>query len=171
MLMNATVPEVPRAAALTALGYVLEELDAYEESPFEQATVDQVLTVICSSMAPAAPASVQQAAVVAMCNALPFVSANFSDAARTAERDSIMQAVCGATQSPHLPVREASFMCIEKIAELYYDHLAPYMEALAGLTFAAAKSARPEDEVRGRPRDRDHDRTRDRPCAHTRVRA
>lgn len=91
---------------------MLEELDAYEESVLDQVTVDQVLTVICLSMAPTSAEQIQQAAVLAMHNALPFVAANFDDA-RRAERNSIMTAVCTATQAPSQPVKEYAFQCIE----------------------------------------------------------
>lgn len=136
---SAALPVDARAAALTTLGYLLEELDRHAESPLQQADVDRCLTVVCGSMAAGAPPPIALAAAKAMFNALPFVATNFDDA-HSAERDSIMTAVCGASQLPAaLPTREVAFQCIERIAELYYDKLSPYMATLAQLTFTAAK--------------------------------
>ena len=142
---NQSLGVAPRAAALTTLGYLLEELDVYDESPLEQAEVDRFLTVVHSAMAVGSPQPVQLAAVKAMLNALPFVATNFEDS-HAQERNSIMAAICAASQLPcTLDVREVSFECITKVAELYYDHLDPYMATLAPLTFAAAAG---QEEVR-----------------------
>lgn len=91
------LPDGPRSAALHALGYLLEELDEYDESPLMQPEVDSALTAICGCMASGA-VPVQRAAVDAMFNALPFVAENFEDKDRVSERNAIMMAICNATQ-------------------------------------------------------------------------
>lgn len=143
VISRGDLPEGPRASALTALGYLLEELDAYADSPLSQPEVDAALTNICGCVhapagAPALPLVIQRAAIDALFNTLPFVAANFEAAN---ERDSIMFSVCSATQTSDGKVRESAFSCIERIAELYYDALGPYMKVLADLTAAAAKGA------------------------------
>jgi len=139
--MRADLPPEPRATALTALGFTLEELDAYDASPLEQPDVDSALTVICSSMQLAAPRAMQVAAGAAMLNTLPFVSANFEEEARAPERDAIMMAVCTATTSEDIDTKRLAFACLEKAAELYYAYLGSYMKVLADLTAQAARHA------------------------------
>lgn len=165
VISRVDLPEGPRASALTALGYLLEELDAYTDSPLSQPEVDCALTTICACVhvpagAPPLPLHIQRAAVEALYNTLPFVAANFAND-RANERDSIMFAICSATQCPDTKVRESAFQCIERIAELYYDYVGPYMKVLADLTAAAAKGADENvathalgfwSEVRGRKR-------------------
>lgn len=138
--VNEAYPAEARSSALTALSFLLEELDAYDESPLHQSTVDSILTAICQNMALAAARALQVAATRAMLTALPFVATNFDDAGRVNERNAIMMAMCTSTTSDTADVKHTAFLCIEKTAELYYEHLGPYMKVLADLTAAGARS-------------------------------
>ena len=135
---RADLADGPREASLKALGFLLEELDEYEESPLLQNEVDAALTAVCGCMGHGS-VPVQRAAVNALYDALPFVAQNFEDD-HQAERNAIMMAVCSATQVEDADVKRSAFECISRIAELYYDHLADYMKVLAELTATAARS-------------------------------
>jgi len=118
---RADVPEGPREASLRALGFLLEALDEYDESPLLQHEVDAALTAITGCMAQVS-VPVQRAATAALYDALPFVAKSFEDAQRE-ERNAIMMAVCTATQVEDSSVKYDAFQCISRIAELYYDYL------------------------------------------------
>ena len=135
---RADVAEGPREASLRAMGFLLEALDEYDESPLLQNEVDAALTAITGCMAqPSVP--VRRAAVAALYDALPFVAKSFEDEQRE-ERNAIMMAVCTATQVDDSVVKIDAFQCVSRIAELYYDHLEDYMKVLAELTATAARS-------------------------------
>ena len=140
---RADLDEGPREASLRGLGFLLEALDEYDESPLLQNEVDAALNSITNCMAQAGAASVsvsvQRAATSALYDALPFVAQNFEDEHR-AERNAIMMAVCTATQVDDAAVKLGAFQCISRIAELYYDFLEDYMKVLAELTATAARS-------------------------------
>ena len=118
---RADVPEGPREASLRALGFLLEALDEYDDSPLLQHEVDAALTAITGCMAQVS-VPVQRAATAALYDALPFVAKSFEDAQRE-ERNAIMMAVCTATQVEDSSVKYDAFQCISRIAELYYDFL------------------------------------------------
>ena len=61
------------------------------------------------------------------------------------ERNYIMQTVCEATQAERKELKLAAFECIVHIAELYYDKLAPYIEALYHLTLQTIRTATAND--------------------------
>lgn len=85
---------------------------------------------------------VQLAALQALYNSLEFVRANFD---REGERNYIMQVVCEATQSAHIPVKVSAYECLVRIMQLYYDKMRFYMEqALFGLTVLGMKDPEPK---------------------------
>lgn len=135
---RADIADGPREASLKALGFLLEELDEYDESPLSQQEVDAALTAICGCMAQSST-SVQYAAVNAMYDTLPFVAENFEDA-HAAERNAIMMAICSATQNESSQIKISAFQCIGRIAQIYYDRIADYIKVLAELTATAARS-------------------------------
>lgn len=135
---RADIADGPREASLKALGYLLEELDEYDESPLSQQEVDAALTAICGCMAQSST-PVQLAAVCAMFDTLPFVAENFEDA-HAAERNAIMMAICSATQNDDQRIKISAFQCIGRIAQIYYDRIADYVKVLAELTATAARS-------------------------------
>jgi importin subunit beta-1 len=140
---RADIADGPREASLKALGYLLEELDEYEESPLSQQEVDAALTAICGCMAQSST-PVQIAAVSAMFDTLPFVAENFEDA-HAAERNAIMMAICSATQNEVQRIKISAFQCIGRIAQIYYDRISDYVKVLAELTATAARSK--DDEL------------------------
>mgnify|MGYP002837003353 CR=1 FL=1 len=71
---------------------------------------------------------VRLAGTNALLNALEFVRTNFDN---EAERNYIMQTICETTQAEVKELRVAGFECLVRVAELYYDKLAPYMQARA----------------------------------------
>ena len=70
-------------------------------------------------------------ATQAMYNTMEFVKQNFEN---EAERNYIMQTLCETTQVDNKDIQLAAYEAIVRVAELYYDKLPPYMEALFGLT-------------------------------------
>jgi importin subunit beta-1 len=96
--------------------------------------------------------AIKLAATQALSNALEFVNRNFEV---DAERDYIMTVICEACTfqgSPTetikvLEVKEAAFMCLGRIAELYYEKLPNYISAVLEMTLAAI-STQPDEVAR-----------------------
>ncbi|CAN0902116.1 Importin subunit beta-1 [Linum grandiflorum] len=71
-------------------------------------------------------------AILALGESVSFVrkaAADFSD--------SIMNAVCGATRSQDMKIREVSFLCLMSISSVYYEKLGPYIHDLLIVTSEA----------------------------------
>ena len=122
--------------SLECLGYTCELLEAHNET-IDQDGTNQMLTTIVDGVRPDRPDQVRLAAAIALRNSLLFTAGNMDN---EAERNMIMQTICGATQSTNVAVRAAAYECIVQIAALYYDKLAAYMQALFNLTFQTIKS-------------------------------
>lgn len=134
---NVSAPDAPvsaKVASLEALGYMCEEMDP---DAVEKDTVDLILNTIVGGMRTDRENEIRKAAVVALCNSLHFTEKNFEI---EGERDAIMQVVCESTQCSDVQVRIKAFECIATIAELYYDHLGNYMDAIFQLTANAIKT-------------------------------
>lgn len=132
-----SAPEAPvsaKVASLEALGYMCEEMDP---NAVEKDIVDLILNTIVGGMRTDRENEIRKAAVVAMCNSLHFTEKNFEI---EGERDAIMQVVCESTQCSDIQVRIKAFECIATIAELYYDKLGNYMDAIFQLTAGAIKT-------------------------------
>eukprot|EP00161_Ancyromonas_sigmoides_P015162 TRINITY_DN397_c1_g1_i4.p1 TRINITY_DN397_c1_g1~~TRINITY_DN397_c1_g1_i4.p1 ORF type:complete len:838 (-),score=230.32 TRINITY_DN397_c1_g1_i4:387-2900(-) len=124
-----------REAALLALGYICEEIAEVDPDaiPAEDATA--ILHAIYLGMAPAEPAlSVRRAGAVALLNALEFVHANFDD---EGTRDRLMQALCECASFDDEELQLSAYECLVRVAQLYYDRLRVYMQALFQLTLGA----------------------------------
>lgn len=106
----------------------------------EPTTVNQILTSIVEGMKAENKYEIRLAAVTALNNSLDFTSNNFEN---EVERNHIMTAVCVATKAPEAKVRERAFECCSTIAELYYDKLAAYAEALYTISVEAIRSDDP----------------------------
>ena len=132
---DVNVPEVVKVASLEALGFMCEAMDPDSGVPAE--VVNKILMTIVDGMQATRPTSMRQAATTALCNSLSFTRANF---AVDQERNVLVQAICEATQCPDEKARKAAYECIIKVAELYYDYLAPYAQTLFGLTTAAIRT-------------------------------
>ncbi|CAG8501128.1 9352_t:CDS:10 [Paraglomus occultum] len=127
-----------KQAALTAIGYVCEQIDP--EILTSQSGA--ILTAVAQGARKEEPSQeVRRAAVNALYNSLEFIRDHFE---REGERNYIMQVVCEATQSTDVNVMVAAFECLVRIMQLYYDKMSYYVEkALFGLTIAGMKH---EDE-------------------------
>jgi importin subunit beta-1 len=128
-----------KQAALEALGYICEEIEADD---LDQTDVNGVLTAVVSGMGKnETDVSVRLAATQALNNALYFAHENFT---RQQERDFIMQCVCEATTCEDVRVRVAAFEVLVSIAENYYEYMSAYIEAVYQLTVNAAKQDKHE---------------------------
>ena len=148
-IQNEALPEPVRAASLTALSYVVEELDRHERSPLSKDQVDAVTNLVLGALSAAPPtAELQKEAVKALRVLLPFMTADFSPpepgsgaaeaaewARRAPRRDAVMERVRTLAAGALLPAtQEEAFLAAATLAELYYDAMPPYMPALAALT-------------------------------------
>lgn len=120
-----------KQATLEALGFICEEID-----PNILATqANNILTAVCKGIKDNNN-EIKLVGCVALYNALEFVKANFE---KEGERNYIMGVLCDAAVGPHPKVRVASLECLVKIASLYYDKLAPYMQKLFNISLEAIK--------------------------------
>jgi len=124
-----------KQSSLETLGFICEEIDP-DEVKLDH---NQILTAVVQGMRQEQRnVSVRIAATQAMLNALEFVKDNFE---KQAERDYIMQTVCETTQAESTELKIAAYEVIVRVAELYYQKLPAYMQALFGLTSAVIQNA------------------------------
>jgi importin subunit beta-1 len=146
LLSNANSPQAPaglKHATLEALGYVCEELGAFEEDYIDQEQVNSMLTAVVAGMRPEeTDMELRMAATTALNNALEFARSNFSN---DQERNYLMQMVCHGTQASDARVRRGAWECLVRIAEFYYSKLPAYMSDIFALSQQAVRSD--EEEV------------------------
>jgi importin subunit beta-1 len=139
--------EPVKLASLECLGYAAERIAEVEEMmevpPLAVTTVDSMLTTIVDGVQPTRSDKMRFAALQALKNSLAFVKKNMQV---KSERDFIMNAICEATQSQSLQVRELAYSCLDSIADLYYDKLPDYMTVIFKLTTEAIQGD-PEEKV------------------------
>jgi importin subunit beta-1 len=139
--------EPVKLASLECLGYAAERIAEVEEMmevpPLAVSTVDSMLTTIVDGVQPTRSDKMRFAALQALKNSLAFVKKNMQV---KSERDFIMNAICEATQSQSLQVRELAYSCLDSIADLYYDKLPDYMTVIFKLTTEAIQGD-PEEKV------------------------
>ncbi|KAI8354340.1 armadillo-type protein [Mortierella sp. GBAus27b] len=123
-----------KQCTLQAIGFVCETI--HRDILTGQA--NNILTAVVQGARKEEPSeAVRLAAISALYNSLEFVEENFK---REGERNYIMQVVCEATQSNDVQVQIASFECLVRIMQLYYDFMPFYMQkALFGLTVQGMK--------------------------------
>jgi importin subunit beta-1 len=114
--------------------------DAMEVEDVEASVVNQILSSIIDGMRADRPNDVRLAAVTALNNSLDFTATNFEN---SVERDAIVRAICEATQSSEVRIRERAFECFAAIANLYYNKLQPYIETIFQLSLTAIRSDQP----------------------------
>lgn len=130
-----------REAGFKALGYVCEECGDHLQD-----RSNDVLNLIAGGMAAKQTnARIKLAATEALLNSLEFARANME---REAERNLIMQLVFEAMGSADEDVREKAFMCLVEIAELYYEHLRPFMRVIFQMTGTAIQTPTEVEPVR-----------------------
>ncbi|KAG0004545.1 karyopherin beta [Entomortierella chlamydospora] len=123
-----------KQCTLQAIGFVCETI--HRDILTTQA--NSILTAVVQGARKDEPSeAVRLAAISALYNSLEFVEENFK---REGERNYIMQVVCEATQSQDVQVQIASFECLVRIMQLYYEYMPFYMQkALFGLTVQGMK--------------------------------
>lgn len=131
LLANMDKEDNLKQSSLETLGYVCEEI------PVEilQPQSNQILTAVCKGMKDPNN-DVKLAGCNALYNALEFVKSNFEN---EGERNYIMQVLCDACIVEDIKVRIAGMECMVKIASLYYEKLAPYMQKIFNITLEAIK--------------------------------
>eukprot|EP01118_Nematostelium_gracile_P005236 TRINITY_DN1640_c0_g1_i1.p1 TRINITY_DN1640_c0_g1~~TRINITY_DN1640_c0_g1_i1.p1 ORF type:complete len:873 (-),score=271.61 TRINITY_DN1640_c0_g1_i1:208-2763(-) len=130
--MGSQESEAVKQSSLEALGYICEEINP----EVLKAQANQILTAICKGIKEPNNA-IKLAGCNALFNALEFVQANFE---KEAERNYIMQVVCEAFTVADVNIKVASLECLVKIAQLYYDKLAPYMQRIFNMTLESIKT-------------------------------
>ncbi|KAF9115410.1 karyopherin beta [Mortierella sp. AM989] len=123
-----------KQCTLQAIGFVCETI----HRDILTAQANNILTAVVQGARKDEPSeAVRLAAISALYNSLEFVEENFK---REGERNYIMQVVCEATQSQDVLVQIASFECLVRIMQLYYEFMPFYMQkALFGLTVQGMK--------------------------------
>lgn len=128
-----------RQATLQAIGYLCEELGAFEEDYLDQDTVNLVLTAVVGGMRPdETDVEIKLAATKALNNALEFASTNFKN---EQERNYMMQVICQETLAQDPRVRQSSWECLVSIVEMYYVTLPAYINSIFELTQRAVKDS------------------------------
>ena len=132
-----------RHATLETLGYVCEELGAFDDDYLAQEQVNAILTAVVAGMLPEeTDMELRIAATTALNNALEFAHTNFSN---ENERNYLMQMVCHGTQAADGRVRQSAWECLVNIASFYYAKLPAYMPDLFALTQQAVRGG--EEDV------------------------
>lgn len=132
--MNGSLGAGPTSAALRTIGYLCEEIPA---DYLAQTEVNQILTAVVAGMGATNPVQVRRAASAAMYQLMDFTGNNFDDE-HVHERNAILKAVCEATSDTDVVAKRSAYACVARVSDLYYEHLAPYIDTLANLTFQAA---------------------------------
>mmetsp|Transcript_32889 Transcript_32889/g.47518 ORF Transcript_32889/g.47518 Transcript_32889/m.47518 type:complete len:856 (+) Transcript_32889:71-2638(+) len=134
---NISSPEmhvVCKVASLETLGYMCDTMDP---GSIEQPMVNQILCSIIDGMRSDRVDDIRVAAVTALNNSLEFTKSNFDN---KVESDAIMVAICEATQSTEIKIRERAFECFATVADLYYEKLQPYVETMFNLSTGAIQN-------------------------------
>lgn len=134
-------PETTRVYGLQCLGYICEEHNEVADQ-FPQQETNKILTSIVGGMASSQPLEVKLYATKALCDALEFASMNFE---KQEERDCIMQVIYEAAVSPDQRIRLAAYQNLNKVADLHYKYLEPYIAMIFSLTTQSFLDA--NDEV------------------------
>ncbi|KAF9209269.1 karyopherin beta [Haplosporangium sp. Z 27] len=122
-----------KQCTLQAIGFVCETI--HRDILTSQA--NNILTAVVQGARKDEPSeAVRLAAISALYNSLEFVEENFK---REGERNYIMQVVCEATQSLDVQVQIASFECLVRIMQLYYEYMPFYMQKALFLTVQGMK--------------------------------
>jgi importin subunit beta-1 len=124
--------EALKQSTLESLGYVCEEIDP----EVLKSQANQILTAVCKGIKEPNN-GIKLAGCNALFNSLEFVRANFE---KEVERNYIMQVVCEAFAVPDTNIKVASMECLVRIAQLYYDKLAPYMQRIFNMTLESIKN-------------------------------
>jgi importin subunit beta-1 len=121
-----------RQSSIELLGYICEELTAFDEDYLNEEMMNAILTGVVTAMNPEEKSmELRCVATKALTNALEFAANNFK---REQERNYIMEMVCHGTGAGDARVREASWECLVRVAEHFYEFLPNYIGAIFSLT-------------------------------------
>ncbi len=101
-------------------------LTSFQDPDVLASQSNEILTAVCKGMKDNAN-DIKFAGCTALYNCLEFVKTNFE---KEVERSYIMQVVCELCVFTDVKIRVAALECLAKIASLYYDKLAPYMQKI-----------------------------------------
>ena len=123
-----------KMAALKTIGYICESVSPQILSSHS----NNILTAVAQgARKDESNDSVKLAAIEALSNSLSFCARNFDNAD---ERNYIMQIVCESTLAVNVDVRVASFECLVRIVQMYYEKMQIYMQkALFNLSVGGMK--------------------------------
>jgi len=123
-----------KQASLTALGYICEEINPDNITEY----VNTILTAVVQGGVPEVTnIDVKTAAIKALLASLEFVRANFNI---EQERNFIIESDLEATRVPSVTLKTLAFECLVKVADLYYDKLPAYMQAIFTVTINAIQN-------------------------------
>lgn len=129
-----------RESTLACIGYICEQSDA----ELLQRHSNEILTAVVQGMRKEEPNNeIKLYATRALFNALEFIRGNMEN---EAERNYLMSVLCDGTRATDVHIREITMQSLARIAQLYYEKLKPYMQALFSVTFEAVRK---DDEVVG----------------------
>jgi importin subunit beta-1 len=140
---DSSVPDL-KVTTLETLGWICEDIVNFDGDALIPHT-DAILTAVVASMATNEPVPVVRAAAHALFNTLEFASKSFDV---EVERNQLMEVMIGATQAADSAVRLEAFSCLVAVAELYYDKLPTYVEAIYERTLAALQNDNEDEPVR-----------------------
>jgi importin subunit beta-1 len=136
-----TSSDITREHALECLGFICEEhVDVSDKFP--QQETNRMLTSLVQGMADKEHSNVCLAATRALCDALEFAFVNFE---HNEERTYLMQMICEVTINHDPRIRLAAYQNLNKVLELHYRYLEPYIATIYGLTTKTFQDG--DDEV------------------------
>lgn len=129
---------VQRVAALDSIGYLCEEISNDGlEGKVSQDDTNSLLSAIVNNVG-AAQVEYTRPATNALYNMLTFVGENMET---QGERDALVRCILHAAQQQDAQVRTRGMQCMARLAEIYYEHLQPYMKDLFETSLAGIKAA------------------------------
>lgn len=126
-----------RLGALTALGFICQDLSDIDQTECIEAQSNDVLTAVIQGLRKEETnMEIKYAAAQALNHAIEFAQAIFE---KDTERNYVMSQVCDATQAPDERVRKESMDVLASIAYYYYPKLPAYIEAISQIAIKAIK--------------------------------
>jgi hypothetical protein len=157
-ITSPAMPMLVRASSLTALTWVVEELDKHEQSPLSLKQVQEITRLVLGELANTPDPAMQLAGIQALRNLLSFMAEEFEppigNSGPTPIADEVVQhTIRLAAGEKGAAAQDEALAVAVTIAELFYNALPKYISALATMTgsFAMAKLDTEVAKVRARP--------------------
>jgi len=136
---NGSEDVIKASASFVAFGFISEKFVdlTNPQVVIPAAIINSILTAVVSGMQ-RQEGMIKLAATQAFYYGILLASENFK---KEDERNQIVQTIvinCNCYDNPD--VQMAAFECLVQIAQFYYEHLEPYLEGFAELTFQAIKT-------------------------------